>query len=208
MISLNHNYYHAWDILGLYRQLFGHAGIPWGKPIETGSGKDYDERYVGERGGKSIGVWDGETLTGYGQRVSDLKGQPFMMPLKIEDYTFPIEPLVSVSGNKTVIETKVTGLSAPVNEVVAMENYRITVKGVYINEDNDDYPYRDVSRLSYLLERRRSLPVVNKLLAIFDINDIIVTSIKCDAVEGEQSMQWYIIEAIADKPVELVLNNA
>lgn len=206
MLSLNHNYYHAWDILGLYRQLFGHVGIPLGRvtPIKTGSGEDYDERYVGETG-KAVEAWNGNTLTGYGNRLSDLRGQSFMMPLKLDGWVFPIEPLVSVTGKKDVVITKVTGLKMPVVEEVAMDSYQVNIKGVFINEDNDDYPYRDVRRLSYYLEKRGSIPVVNKLLDLFGIENLVITEFKCDAVEGHQSMQWYIIDAIADRPVNLEL---
>lgn len=202
MVSLNHNYYHAWDILGLYRQLFGHVGIPFGKPspVKTGSGKDYDERYLGETG-KPVDAWD-ETLTGYSQRISDLKGQSFMMPLKFNNWTFPIEPLISVSGSKEVIVTKLPGSSKrPVVEEVAMDSYKVTIKGVFINEDNDDYPFRDTARLSWMLEQRGAVPVVNSLLnRVFGINYLVVTNFTCDAVEGHQSMQWYVIDAIADEP--------
>jgi len=206
MISTNHNFYYAWDILGLYRQLFGHVGIPLGKvqPVKTGSGKDNDERYLAETG-KAVEAWDSNLLSGSGKRTSDLKGQSFMMPLKLDNWTFPIEPLVSVSGKKETIVTKVTGLKKPVVEEIAMDSYSVSIKGVFINEDNDDYPFRDVRRLSWMLEKRGSIPVVNKLLSLFDINYLVVTEFKCDAVEGQQSMQWYTIEAISDDPVNLLL---
>lgn len=205
MLLLNHNYYHAWDILGLYRQLFGHVGIPILKPpvpIEVGSGPEGDERFIGKEG-KSIEAWDG-SLSGTGKRFSDLAGQPFMMPLKIENFTFPVEPLISISGKKDVVVTKRTGLM-PVVEEVSMDSYQVSIKGVFINEDNDDYPYRNVRMLSAFLERKGSLKVTNKLLDLFSIYYLVITDFKCDGVEGHQSMQWYTIEAIADFPADLVL---
>jgi len=205
MIETNHNFYYTWDILGLYRQLFGHVGTPIGKvtPLKTGSDKGtYDDRFIGGEKGKQIIAWDGNDLTSKNARISDLKGQYFMMPLTIVNYTFPIDPLISVSGRKEVIKTVVTG-THPVVEDQAMDNYQITIKGVFINEDNDDYPYSQVQILNRLLLRRGGLMVVNKLLSAFNINQLVVTGFKIDAVEGEQSMQWYIIDAINDRPVKL-----
>lgn len=211
MLSLNHNFYWPWDVLGLYRQIFGHVGIPIFNrtPVKTGSGIENDETYIeGNHISGKFEAWDVNDFSSTGKRTADLKGNYFMMPLKLGDYQFPIEPLISISGSKTVIETKVTGLKAPVVEEVSMDSYKVTIKGVYINEDNDDYPYRDVRRLPWLLEKRGALTVENKLLSIFDINYLVIKDLKCDGVEGHQSMQWYILEAIADRPIELVLKDA
>lgn len=211
MISLNHNFYWPWDVLGLYRQIFGHVGIPIFNltPVKTGSGVEYDESYVeGNHISRKLEAWDVDDFNSTDKRVADLKGNYFMMPLKIGGYQFPIEPLVSVSGSKKVIETIVTGLKAPVVEEVAMESYKVTIKGVFINENNDDYPYREVRRLPWMLEKRGSQAVENKLLSIFDINYLVIKDLKCDAVEGHQSLQWFILDAIADRPVELVLKDA
>jgi len=198
MNILGRNIYYAWDLLGLYRQVFGHVGIPYSKVLA-----EQPKGVVGEDG-KPIEAWDGNSLEGLVFRESSLKGQAFVMPLTIDGWKFPIEPLVSVNGRKHIVETKVTGLKHPVIEDVAMESYRINIKGVFINEENDDYPYRDVARLPWLLEKRGALPVVNKLLKTFEIYYLTIVDVKADAVAGHQSMQWYIIEAVSDRPVELV----
>ena len=202
MNVLGYNVYHAWDLLGLYRQIFGHVGIPYSRVAVEQSGG-----VLGE-GGKPITAWDGNALEGLQFRESTLKGNAFLMPLTINGYKFPIEPLISVSGSKTIIETKVVGLKMPIIEDVAMESYKVSIKGVFINEENDDYPYRDVARLSVLHEMRGSLPVVNSLLRTFGIDYICIKDIKCDGIEGHQSMQWYTIEAVSDRPVNLELKPA
>lgn len=199
MNILGYNIYHSWDLLGLYRQLFGQVGIPYSKVeanrAPAGVGED----------GRPVEAWDGNTLEGIAKRPSWLQGSAFLMPLSILDYTFPIEPLISIMRSKKTIETMVSGLNHPVIEEVAMEAYKVHIKGVYINDDNDDYPYDDVRNLSRLQEKRGALPVVNKLLSTFGIDYLCIKDIKADAVEGHQSMQWYVIEAISDSPVELTL---
>jgi hypothetical protein len=199
MNILGRNIYYPWDLLGLYRQVFGHVGIPYSKVAAN-----QPQGVIGEDG-RSITAWDGQELEGLAFRESSLKGQAFMMPLTINGYKFPVEPLVSVNGRKHIIETKVTGLKHPVIEDVAMESYRVNIKGVFINEENDEYPYREVARLPWLLETRGALPVENRLLSTFAIDYLTIVDIKCDAVEGHQSMQWYIIEAVSDRPVDLEL---
>lgn len=200
------NIYYAWDILSLYRQLWGQVGIPYSvvRPNRPKGG-------VAE-GEATIEAWDGNTLQGEAFDKHPLRGQTFMMPLTINGFEFPIEPLVSVMGSKRTIETMLTGWNRdsnrpafPIVEEVAMESYKVNIKGVFINDDNDSYPEGDVERLRWLLEQRGALPVTNHLLSIFGINYLCIKDFKCDAVEGHQAMQWYTIEAIADYPIELVL---
>lgn len=199
MNVLGYNIYYSWDLLGLYRQLFGQVGIPYSKveanQAPTGVGED----------GRPIEAWDGNTLEGVAFRDSRLKGGAFMMPLTLDGWQFPIEPLISVMRSKKTIETMVTGLLHPVIEEVAMEAWKVSIKGIFINDENDDYPHRDVARLPWLQEKRGALPVVNKLLSTFGIDYLCIKDIKADGIEGHQSMQWYVIEAISDSPVKLTL---
>jgi hypothetical protein len=197
MNVLGYNIYYAWDLLGLYRQIWGHVGIPYSKVSTNDAGGEVSE------GGSQVKAWDGNSLDGLQFRESSLKGGAFLMPLTIDGYKFPIEPLVSVSGSKHIVETKITGVKMPIVEEVAMETYKVTIKGVYINEENDNYPYREVARLPWLLEKRGALPVVNELLRVFGIDYLVIKDIRCDGIEGHQSMQWYVIEAVATRPLEL-----
>ena len=121
-------------------------------------------------------------------------GSPFFMPLKIDDYWLPVEPIITLVSNKLVVKTQMTGLRGSVKEEISTDDWIITIRGIVINDNENDYPYADITKLRLLCESLGSKRVVNRLLASFDINDIVI-----------ESYQWYTINALSDRPVELTL---
>lgn len=159
-----------------------------------------------------IAVWDDSTLVGSGLRKSDLTGSVFRMPLTIidpdgEDFTFAVEPLISVTSRKIVIKTPMPQLGGTVKEEVMEDDYSITIRGTLINEDNDDYPFDQVAALEALKRRTGGLEVVNKLLNLgFGIMRMTIEQIAYEAQAGSQSMQGFVISAVSDRNVELVIS--
>lgn len=159
-----------------------------------------------------IAVWDDSTLVGSGLRKSDLTGSVFRMPLTIidpdgEDFTFAVEPLISVTSRKIVIKTPMPQLGGTVKEEVMEDDYSITIRGTLMNEDNDDYPFDQVAALEALKRRTGGLEVVNKLLNLgFGIMRMTIEQIAYEAQAGSQSMQGFVISAVSDRNVELVIS--
>lgn len=191
----------AFDIIGLYGRLTGHVVIsPFNyKPISNQYEVTIDETYEAP-----IGVWDDDTMTGEGQRQSSLSGSLFAMPLKIGDYKFVIDPIISVSSSREIVRTIMPGFAGTIKEVISDDDYRITMRGLIINEDNDDYPYEQVAELDALKRTTSALKVENKLLNLcFGVKQIVVESMEFEGAEGMQSMQTFVISALSDRDVEL-----
>lgn len=191
------------DIIGLYDRLTGHvAGSPINNyKIPQDSGSVDIDTY----GDVKIDVWDDSAMTGNGLRPSSLTGSAFVMPLTIGDYKFAIDPIISVSGAVEIVRTIMPGFAGTIKEEISEDDYRITIRGILINEDNDDYPYEQVSEIDALKKSIGGLKVINKMLNLcFGINQIVIESIEIEGMEGVQSMQSFAISALSDRDVELV----
>lgn len=154
-------------------------------------------------------TWDG-SLTGVATRPSTLGyagahvGDIFLDTLTLDGWTLPVDPLISVSASKTVVQTQMTGGVGPVVEEVAMEGYTIVIRGVLINEDNDDYPYDQVAKLNNLFTKMGGIRIQNDILnRCYGIDKIVIKSHSEPAEAGAQSMQAYTITAVSDRDVNL-----
>ena len=154
-------------------------------------------------------VWDG-SLTGTSGRPSTLGyagaagSDIFLDALTLDGWTLPVDPLISISASKTVVQTQMTGGVGPVIEEVAMEGYTIIIRGVLINEDNDDYPYDQVAKLNNLFTKMGGVKVQNDILnRCYGIDKIVIKSHSEPAEAGSQSMQAYTITAVSDRDVQL-----
>lgn len=191
----------ALDALSLYTYLRGHVR---NVSYDTATDIAVDIEQV-----ENPETW-GETLTGTGLRNSSLTaakdGSCFSSPLTIDGWEFPVEPLVTVTASKVVVTTQMSEGVGPVVEEVADEGYTVVIRGVLINEDNDDYPYDQVARINNLRTKLGGLAVQNKILnKCYGIDKIVIKSISVPGEEGSQSMQSYTITAVSDRDVQLEL---
>jgi len=134
-----------------------------------------------------------------------MMGTPVIFPLRIGEFQFPDEPLVTVSGGNHIIRTKVTGLPGTVKEYVSQDDYTISIKGFLINADGDEYPESLVRQVREICEAKIHQTVINKLLTLFNINYLVIERYDFPAIEGYQNIQPFSIEAVSDRPVELKL---
>lgn len=158
---------------------------------------------------KAPSMWDG-SLTGVAARPSTLgyagaaAGDIFLDTLTLDGWTLPVDPLISISASKTVVQTQMTGGVGPVIEEVAMEGYTIIIRGVLINEDNDDYPYDQVAKLNNLFTKMGGVKVQNDILnRCYGVDKIVIKSHSEPAEAGAQSMQAYTITAVSDRDIQL-----
>jgi len=131
-------------------------------------------------------------------------GEEFSLPCKIDGIALPNEPLISIKGNKRIIKTAVPGLAGTVKEHIQLGDYKITIKGIAVNEDEDDLPQTEIREIRELCEKLGSLKIKNRLLTYFNIEHITITDFDFPGVEGMQNAQLYVINALSDKPIDLI----
>lgn len=174
------------NIIELYNSVFSYKGLPF--PIQPNT-----INRVEIPGGSMPGILQ-----------STVEG-PYFMPIKIDGWQLPNEPLVGLSLSKKIERTFINGRQGTVKELISNDDYIIQIKGICVNEDSDDYPEDQVSRLREICEKSESLSVTCELLRIHNISNIVINNYKIPADAGAQSYQKYTIEAFSDNILELVL---
>lgn len=140
-------------------------------------------------------------------------GKPYFMSLRVQSgkeiTIFPNEPLVSISLQKTIVETATVGegRKGTVKEFISAEDYVIDINGVIIGAGNV-YPAQEVKELSDLFNKNEALDVVGSLFFdLFGIQKIVLKSIRFDEMMGKESLQKYSISAVSDEPFFAELSN-
>ena len=126
---------------------------------------------------------------------------------KGEQFTLPNEPLVGLSLSKTIVETATVGKyrKGTVKEYITTEDYKISIRGVCADIDDDgelwdDYPANQVDTLNRLFEINDAVEVVdNKFFELFGIRSIVLKDIQFDEMAGQQGLQRYTISAVSDQ---------
>jgi hypothetical protein len=141
------------------------------------------------------------------QRVApaDYLGAPIFMPVTIGGYRLPLEPLVEISSSKSIVRTQLPGFPGTIKENMGLDDYAITIRGVVLNEDSDDYPEADVLRLRHLFEKPESLEILCPLLGLFNINRITLETLRLPTEEGIMHYQPYEFTGYSDFDVEFML---
>jgi len=181
------------SIISLYKRSFGFVGLRWPQKIEVNT------KVVIDASGQQIAVNDPK------QFMEAVNGSMYFMPCKLDDLWLPNEPLISISGGKRIVKSYMTGLKGSVKEEISQDDYSIQIMGIAINETDENYPYQTITSIKQLCEKQGSVKVVNKLLAIFDIHELVIESWNFQGEEGAQSYQPYTLNCVSDRPVELML---
>ena len=176
--------YNGINILDLYNKVFGYKGLPF-------PGAAY----------KPIGV----KISDEERLLTDMLGVPVVLPLVINGIKLKTEPIITVTGANYIVKTKVAGLDGTVKERISADDYIISIQGILINQDSEDLPESEMKQIIKLCKFKESLPVTNRLLQMFGIDNIAIERYSFPAVPGQQAMQAYKIDAISDNPVELEL---
>lgn len=112
--------------------------------------------------------------------------------------------LISLSQPKRIIRTEIQGRPGSVKEYIGMDDYQVTIQGV-ITGPNGVFPANEVAELHKILKAPITIPVVSAYLQLFDIFNLVIVDFSFDQEPGGYSKQTFIINAISDKPVELII---
>lgn len=135
----------------------------------------------------------------------------FTLPTKIDDWQMPNEPTIEIRGGKNIIETQLNRGDRVQNvlEEVNLNNYRIRIRGVILNEQEFDvYPEQDVRRLREICEKPGSVSIVNGITALFNITQVAISDFDFFEVKGFAGAQAYELDLFSDTDFELELIEA
>jgi hypothetical protein len=128
----------------------------------------------------------------------------------IEEWQVPQEPTTSVQGSKNIIETQLNRGDRVQNviEEVNLNNYKINIKGVIINEDDFNiYPEEAVRRLTEICEVPGSIEIQNWLINQYGINKIVIESFDFFEVKGFINSQAFELNCLSDEDFDLEVSD-
>lgn len=183
-----------YNIPALYHHTYGIRGrlfVP-PKPYKTATGdtvkpNDYTD-------------YTGEGLS--------LLGTPFFMRTSLDGERLPNEPLIDIAGGKKIVTTEIDGSEGTFKELYSIDDYKITIRGLCIQDDgSNEYPQEQVRNLSELYAQNRELKITNAFANMLGIAYIVIVSIDFPKLEGVTGMQPYVISALSDKRIQLTIKD-
>lgn len=121
-------------------------------------------------------------------------------------WTFPVEPLISVSGKNIIVRRRVakTTKRGSIKERWAEDDLDISVTGSFVSDDLTAYPESDVSSFKAAITQKTAIEVRNKLLAILNIHYLVVEDYDLPFTKGE-NVQNFSFKAISDDNYNLFI---
>lgn len=148
---------------------------------------------------------------------TDSKGVDIWLPIWFEDLPQEIGDngtvylpyaVISLTSRATIIRTPLSERKGSAKEQYNTEDYRIKIKGFFIDKENRLFPEKDLKMLKQVHESGRSFKLVNALTDLFLIDPtlpaneqqrVVMTSFDLPEVEGGRiSYRPFVMELESD----------
>lgn len=131
---------------------------------------------------------------------------PVWIKSSIEELEIPAA-IISIKGKKTIVSTPLIGRRGSVKELISVDDYEITIKGVLMSYD-EHFPEEQVQQFRELFELNESVELIS---AISDLvlqldNRIVIKSIDFPPTDGVENAQMIHITAETDSQIELIID--
>lgn len=147
-------------------------------------------------------------LSSLNEMRTGMLGTPIHMPVTINGLELPNEPLVTITGEKKIIRTSLTGVKNNANivrrgtikELINTNDYKIKITGRMVQDSGSNtYPTRVLGALKDLFETRSSVEIDSLLTGLFNIYRIAIVRINLPGEAGMLNNQFYEISAYSDE---------
>lgn len=126
---------------------------------------------------------------------TDLLGRPIFQPVKLDTLLLQ-NAVITISLQKNIVSTAVNGLNGTIKELVNTQDYKINIKGVFVNSTNE-YPTYKLEELKKLFEKQTNLKIENEICQTFGIDYIVIESLNIPNT-GKTNLLAYEISALSD----------
>lgn len=129
-------------------------------------------------------------------------GVPFFMPIQLGGVLLPNEPSIIIVAKKNILETALVGSTrrGTVKELIAVEDYDITIRGIAINYQSKlVYPEDQVKSLHDLFLRNEALEIQSALTNLFGVYRLVIKEATFPEMTGIQHAQAYEFKCVSDE---------
>lgn len=195
------------ELIQLYRQTFG------GKPFHVTVPNDSPDKAVFNI------VSDSNNSIGTGTNLisTDGYGVEIWLPIWLTDFPassgitsdiFLPYATIKISGSSSVIKTPMAERIGSVKELYSIDDYKITIKGFFIDKQTRSLPIADLQNLKKVHEQGTAFNISNAITDIFlngtfsaadEQQRVIITSFDLPEVEGgKKSMRPFVMNLESD----------
>lgn len=198
----------SFNLVDLYQKAFGIKGVRFNVSASQ-SVESANNTYFDIPGVESRLLVPGQSLSVLGTPIYEHFTFSYTEKGKTRSITLPDWPLMSVSAHKNILCTPIKGLPGTVKEFINFDDYKISIRGMLINYESNDYPEQLVHDLHDFFKINDQLvitsPILNNQL---DVDAVVMESIDFPALEGFPNVQPYQIDMISDAPVIVTIRDA
>jgi hypothetical protein len=116
-------------------------------------------------------------------------------------YSFPLETTIEAVRPKKIVETDVWGRDGMVEELIGMDDWMLTIRGLVINYESTDYPEEQVRELQRICELKSSLlECEGTFLTMLGISYMSIHKLSLTPSVGYSNIQAFEIDARSKIP--------
>jgi hypothetical protein len=130
---------------------------------------------------------------GYKIRKGDVIEQLFF-----EAFEFTPVLLLSARQEKNIVKTPVQGRNGTVKELISDGDWQVSIKGIFLADDEGNYPYEQVARIEELRSVPASFPVESEMLNLFGIYSMAIESLEFFDTEATPTIQAFSMNCTSD----------
>ena len=149
-----------------------------------------------------------QSAKGYAFYATDLSGREFFIPVYLDGALIPFA-VIGMRWAKNIISTSMPERGGSVNELISIDDYSFTIKGLLVNEDGH-FPDTEIEDLHKIFEKNKSITLRSVLSDIVlsgrpDISGdddeghrVIIKNIAWPATSGVEHVKPFEIEVMSD----------
>lgn len=130
----------------------------------------------------------------------DLLGREMFLPVVINGFVVPFAVL-SIIESKTITETPMPERGGSVKELISLDDYKINIKGILIEED-DVYPEQQIKTIHEIFLINAGVEIRSVLTDIFlhgsYNHQVVIKEVKWPANPGIQHAKPFEMDCVAD----------
>lgn len=115
-------------------------------------------------------------------------------------------PVMRATGRKTIVETPLVERGGSVKEIIAIDDWAISIRGTIKNQKGQ-WPYDELQQLLDLYQRNEAVSIVSALTSrLLNGNEyVVIKNLDLPDNPGFEESVFYEMECVADMPFELEL---
>ncbi|MDY0102830.1 MAG: DUF6046 domain-containing protein [Lentimicrobium sp.] len=189
------------DLRYILATVYGRTGIPFpALPVEGSNGMVADE--YSQNLNREI-----QKVSKYGKALygTNLLGRPVFLPAILDGLELQ-NPVVSITGKKTIVETPMVGGNGTVKEIINIQDYSIKIICTDMRPDNL-WPEDGLHAVKELWAKNKALTLECALTDVFlqAKDNVVITGITLPEMMGIEYAQVYEINLVSDFYFELEL---